>query len=382
MMPFRYMFLGFLMLVAISPAVGEELQNLSEDVYPEFEYLFSLSQSDDDFQPDQVANLIDLVQTMPAGSSRKLATRKGASGAFHSFSVKGDLGRILDYSYNPDLPVYVTMPSSLSGQKWLTPETNGELQRLPRAVDSTAGIHFLRGKDSEAITPDTNTGGYYSYNQDRLVMLFPRETGPVLISASIQSDVSSVGKKGCVVGNDKDWNYLYSDETGLNKGGMGWVSSYMYKAHSVIIYVADSEKQVVHIGSFKWLDAGWAKINMVKSSHILNGIKRFASDFKTVLEAPGLPTAQDLAEKYRTLLQSDEVELRQSASVYLQALVDEGSKGVLSNPFKKLLSSGQYLEEMSRGEMVKVLLLDYIKKNIGKESLVSLSFPQEQKEKG
>jgi hypothetical protein len=72
------------------------------------------------------------------------------------------------------------------------------------------------------------------------VTVLPGPTGPVLISVSSQNDLSEVGKKGCIVGDDKNWNYLYSNETGLNKTGMGWVDSYMYYAHSVLIYVGDS----------------------------------------------------------------------------------------------------------------------------------------------
>jgi len=381
-MPFRYFFVLFLIMGTVSSTSAEDLQIVPEPLYPELEYLFALTHSEDDFQPHQVASLVDFVRTVTLGSSSKLTTRNGISGAFFSFSVKGDLGHILDYSYNPDIPAYVTMPSSLSEHKWLTPQTGGELQSLPRTVEATNAIHLLRGKDSEVITPDTNTGGYYGYNQDRLVVMMPGPTGPVLLSLSIQAGVSNVGKKGCLAGDDMDWNYLYSGQTGLNKAGMGWVSSYMYNSHSAIIYVADSEKNVVHIGSFKWLDAGWAKMNFVKSSHILNGIKRFASDFKSVLEAPGLPEPQALAGKYNTLLQSDEEELRKNVSVYLQALVDANSAGVQSKPFKKLLSSGKYLKKMSREEMVKILILEYIKESIGKESLVGLTSTHEQKNKG
>ena len=112
---------------------------------------------------------------------------------------------------------------------------------------------------------------------------------------------------------------------------------------------------------------------MVKSSHILTGIKRFADDFKMVLEAPGLPAPLLLADKHRKLLQSSEQDLRRMVSPYLQALKDSGASKVNANPFKKLLASGQYLEQMSRQELAKVLLLEYVKKSIGKEPLVRIA---------
>ena len=193
------------------------------------------------------------------------------------------------------------MPSSLRQHEWLTPQVLEPLRDLPRQVKSDGDIRLVRGRDREVITPDTNTGGYYVYDQDRIVTILPGPIGPVLISVSSQNELSEVGKKGCIVGNDKDWNYLYSQETGLNTFGMGWVESYMYYAHSVLVYVADSSSNVLHVGSFKWLNGGWAKMNMVNSNHILNGIKRFAADFKTVLEAPGLPEPLVLENKYREL---------------------------------------------------------------------------------
>ena len=147
----------------------------------------------------------------------------------------------------------------------------------------------------------------------------------------------------------------------------------MYHAHSVLVYVFDSSAGMIRVGSFKWLNAGWSKINMVKSSHILTGIKRFAADFKTVLEAPGLPEPLLLADTHRKLLQSSEQDLRQMVSPYLQALKDSGASEVNANPFKSLLASGEYLEQMSREELVKVLLLEYVKESIGKEPLIRLA---------
>ncbi|MCP4340475.1 MAG: hypothetical protein GY799_16695 [Desulfobulbaceae bacterium] len=349
--------------------MGQTEQKVPDQVYPDLEYVLSLVQSSADLEPEQLSELIKFVSSMPAESGMKLKERKGASGAFYAFTVRGDFADVLDYVYNPDIPLYVTMPSSLRQHEWLTPEVTEALVELPRLVESADDIRLLRGRDREVITPDTNTGGYYKYNQERVVTVLPGPAGPVLISVSSQNDLSEVGKKGCIVGDDKDWNYLYSNETGLNKTGMGWVDSYMYYAHSVLIYVVDSSSREIRMGSFKWLNAGWATMNMVKSSHILKGIKRFASDFKAVIEAPGLPSAPVLADKYRELQQTSEESLQQMVSAYLEALTNDDASGLDSSFFKRLISSGKYLKQMSNEELVKVLLLEYVKGSIGKKSL-------------
>jgi len=364
-MLFRY-FLTVMLMVGTANSVQGQQQTVPEQVYSDLEYIISLSHNEENFNPGQLTGLINFVHSTPSETSLVLKKRREAEGAFHAFSIQGDLETVLDYAYNPDIPIYVTMPSSLRKQEWLTPQITDSLRNLPRNAESAADIRLLRGREREAITPNTNTGGYYVYNQNRIVSTLPGPTGPVLISVSSQTDLSEVGKKGCVVGDDKDWNYLYSGEKGLNKTGLGWINSYMYYADSVLIFVADSSSNTVHVGSFKWLNAGWAKINMVKSSHILDGIKRFATAFKTVLEAPGLPTVPLLAGKYRELMQASTQSLHQMVLPYLQDLANSGDSALNSNPFKKLLSSGKYLQQMGHEEMVRVILLEYIKEHIGK----------------
>ncbi len=381
-MAFRFI-LAVMLLMMTSPSYGAEAlevndnQNIKEQpnipnpVYSALDHLLSLSQSKVELDKTQLSGLIDFVGTIPQDSSITLNKRDGASGAFHAFSIKGSLPQIIDYAYNPGIPSYVTMPSSVQDHEWLTKDVVAALKKLPNTIESSSDVVLLRGKEKEAITPDTNTGGYYLYSQDRIVMILPGPKGAVLISATSQTDTSEVGKKGCVVGEDKDWNYLYSGEKGINKMGLGWVDSYMYYAYSVIVYVEDADANVVNVGSFKWLNAGWAKINMVKSSHILDGIKRFSSDFKAVLESPGLPETEVLESKYSELQQSSEEELRQQVVPYLQALNDSDAIKTCPSSFRNMVTSGEYLQQMSREEMVRVILLEYVKENIGKDTLIS-----------
>ena len=163
--------------------------------------------------------------------------------------------------------------------------------------------------------------------------------------------------------------------TGLSKTGLGWVDSYMYNAQSIIVFVTDSASGTVRVGSFKWLNAGWAKVNMVKQSHIINGIKRFTADFKAVLESSRLPEPQELAAMYRELASGSAETLRQMVAPYLDAISESGA---LSSPFKKLLASGQYLQNMSRQEMVKVLLKEYLKQQLGRDSLIRVARADQQ----
>lgn len=375
-MPLAYIFAALLLLGTSTTAYSEETATVPESVYPGLEYVLSLTQSSAKLDPEKLSGLIRFVGSMPSGSGMNLKERQGASGAFYAFSVQSEFRQVLDYVYNPDIPLYVTMPSSLRQHEWLTPQMINPLRNLPRHIQSVDDIRLLRGRDREIVSPDTNTGGYYIYEQDRIVTVLPGPTGPVLISVSNQKDSSEIGRKGCIVGDDKNWNYLYSQEQGLNTFGLGWVESYMYSAQSILVYVTDFSTNKIHMGSFKWLNAGWAKMNMVNSGHILKGIKRFASDFKAVMEAPGLPDSVVLEATYRKLQQSSIQQLRQMVSPYFQALIHSGAAELQANPFKTLLSSGTYLQQMNQEQLIQVLLLEYVKDWIGKKPMIHLASQQ------
>lgn len=343
---------------------GENGPPIPEPIYSELEYMLSLTKSGDPFDQTKVTGLVDFIATMPPATSSSLTKRSHVEGAFHSFTIDRRFPDLLGYVYNPDIPNYFTRPSSLQTHEWMTPEIENRLRRLVNEVDTLQDTIFLRGQEHETITPDTNTGSYYSYRQNRVVVLMPGPTGPVMISATVQDEKSEVGKRGCIVGDDKNWNYLYSQKTGLNKIGLGWVDAYMYKGSSVMVYVTDTSTGRIRAGLFKWLNAGWSKINMVKSHHILGGIKRFAADLKAVLEAPDLPDIEDVSYKFQELKAKDEEELRRLVSPYLELIVSSGDTGTCPSSFIDSVASGKYLEQMNSEEIIRILMLNYLKNHI------------------
>lgn len=364
--------LAALILGFAAPLRAQTLQSVPESLYPGLEYLLTVPKGGSDLVPEKIAEIVSFVASTPQNVSMTMRDRDKASGGFHAFTVRSGLERIAEYAYNPDIPVFVTMPSSVREQEWLSPATRKGLKDLSGALGQ-GGSFLLRGAEREIITPDANTGGYYAYNQDRALAVFPGPTGPVLVSVACQTEPSDIGRKGFVVGDDSDWNYLYSGEKGLTKTGLGWVDSYMYNAHSVLVFVSDTGAGVVKVGSFKWLNAGWAKVNMVKQSHIVNGIKRFASDFKAVLESPRLPQAQELASMYANLQGSSPESLRTMVGPYLEAIAGGPASSSLAGPFKKLLASGDYLRDMSREEMVKIVLKEFLKQRLGRPALIQVA---------
>jgi len=343
---------------------SDETLQLPESIYPQLEYMLTMLEPEMQFDPDQITDLVTFVSVIPGQASATLQERNHAAGAFFTFTINRSFQDLLGYAYNPDIPNYFTKPSSLQSHQWMTPEIEEHMRRLTADMDALSEPLVLRGRERETITPDTNTGSYYSYNQNRVVVLMPGPSGPVMISATTQDEQSDVGKRGCIVGDDNQWNYLYSQKTGLNKTGLGWVDAYMYKAYSVMVYVTDAETKTISAASFKWLNAGWSKLNMVKSYHILAGIERFAADLKSVLESPDLPEIGEVAGKYQELKGKDEQELRQMIVPYLEQISSSEDSGTCPSSFISSVESGQYLEQMSSQEIIRILMLAYLKRHI------------------
>jgi hypothetical protein len=354
----------FSVLAVTLPGFSNDQVSVPEQIYPQLDHMLSLVDPETEFDQEKISGLLTFVADAPAQTSAILQERNHAAGAFFAFTIERTFQDLIGYAYNPDIPHYFTMPSSLQNHEWMTPETEEHLRRLANDITTLTDSLVLRGRERETITPDTNTGSYYSYTQDRVVVLMPGPRGPVMISATAQGERSDVGKRGCIVGNDTDWNYLYSQKTGLNKTGLGWVDSYMYKAYSVMVYVSDEENQTISAGSFKWLNAGWSRLNMVKSHHILAGIERFAADLKSVLESPDLPRIEKVADKYQQLKEKNDQELRRMVAPYLEKISSSEDRGTCPSSFISSVESGKYLEQMSNQELIRILMLRYLKNHI------------------
>ena len=354
-----------MLLSAAVSSFSQNEQQISDQVYEDLEYLSSLFGSDKELDQSQLTSLIEFVDTMPADTSLVLKARNEMQGVFHVFHINSSFQDLLGYVFNPDVPPYVTKPSSLQSQHMLTPEFIAELRRLINKVEAAPSTVVLRGEENETITPDANTGSYFTYTQGKLFALLPRPSSPVLVSATLQDEISEVGRRGCIVGNDGNWDYLYSEKTGLNTLGLGWVHSYMYGAYSVMLYIPDPETGTIKSAIFKWLNAGWQKINMVKAHHIRGGIERFAAAMKSVLESPNLPEINEIVGKYQELQQKDEEELRRLVAPYLESIGSVEDAGSCPSHFISSVASGEYLQQMESEEIIRILLLEYIKTHIG-----------------
>lgn len=318
-----------------------------------------------------VATLVDHVLGTKQATQYALPKTQGCSGAFFEFDTRVSFPRFLEYSYNPFIPAAVSRPSSLRYSIWVGPK--GGVQVLPaswKPIPAAGSPVIVRGVQREADSPDLHTGVYHEYDLKRLLVFVNHRGHQALISVSKQINTSKVGKKGFTLGDDSNWSYYYSDEPGTTKRGVGWAKSYIYDYFSVGVYVEPVPGQpMVRSAVFQWLRAGWSGLNFVRPNHILNGMRRFAQGFATVLESPRLPASNQIVSAYQSLIQLPTVDLLERYTLYQQALRSSAirlGKSCSSDPIDQ-----KTFAHLSKEQMAEELMVDYIRVALGKRSAMA-----------
>jgi hypothetical protein len=345
---------------------------IPEALNPAFEHLMTLTGPDGDqeFRPEIVDELFNFV--IAQKEEGRLYYADGAfeaTSAYHELIFDKELVDIIKFSYNPELPSFLMNPSSVRLSYW--PEYGVGGQDPPKLWDNIDRLDspiIVKGREVIENTPDIHTGSYFRYELDRTLILMKYNGNNVLISLSKQTGVSDVGKRGVVLGADTDWTYLYSDKKGLNKPGLGWVRSYMYDSFSIIVYYeTQGEEKQVKCGVFKWLDAGWNKINMVKKHHIYKGLQRFGQAYKLIIENPSLPDVSVVTGYFSKIKAMEMEELQQLNRSYLKSVREKyADDPSLSSKWVADLLKDEQVEKMDRYELSSVLMLEYFKNVLGK----------------
>lgn len=346
-------------------------------LYPSFKHLISLTGPDKggEFRSTDVNEILEFVMA-PKKTGARYHTQGlfDAASAYYEFIFEKDLAHVLELSYNPKMPSHLMGPSSMRLSYWS--QFGDRRQQMPNLSELLGDLEkpvIVTGREVVENTPDENTGAYYRYNLDRTLILMKHNGNNVLISLSKQVGASDVGKKGVVLGDDSDWNYLYSDKKGLTKKGLGWVRSYMYDSASIVVYYeTKGATPQVKYGAFKWLNAGWQLINMVKTHHIHKGLLRYSQAYKSIIENPNLEDSSILADTFAGINGMPVEELQQRYLDFLKAMREKYAENPLLRKkwIAGLLNDGQ-IEKMDPREIRAALMLDSFKRLLGKDCLLS-----------
>ena len=372
--------IAFSTIAAAADMSGKDVP-IPESINPGLNYLLSLAESvpAKQFDSGTIEEVIHFV--LSSKNKNELyfpGNRTNIASAYHEFDIRNNLKHILEIGFNPNIPPFILSPSSIrlaywteiNGKKQPPPDMSSMLTRLDQPI-------IVSGVEHEEITPDLNTGAYYGYDLNRTLILLKYQGRPALISVSKQKNVSDIGKKGVVLGKDGNWDYFYSGQNGLNKPGLGWVSSYMYDSYTISLFIEQEGAQpTVHCGIFKWLRAGWADINMVQNQHIYRGLQRYTGTVKEVLEYPDLPEPDKMARIFSMIQTFSAEELRDKVKNYITLLTKK--YGNDSDSGGKLLADSihddSYLSQLSPYQMQSVLVVEYMKFLLGKNSIQDVAY--------
>ncbi len=359
-----------------APVSGSEMlteTQVPESLSPGLIYLLDLADPSkhQSFQPAKIKKLLEFVQKPKATDALYYAdTKLGSPSAYLDFDIRQHFDHILKYSFNPNFPSYLMAPSSTRLSHWS--QVQGSDDRMPvlwDTVDNLEAPVIVKGLETIENTPDVFSGAYYRYQLHRTLILFKDNNRKVLISISKQTGSSDVGKKGYVLGLDDNWDYFYSGKPGLTIPGLGWVKSRMYDSYGINIYTEmDPAEPLLRCGVFRWIQAGWSKINVVKKHHIHNGIKRFAKSYKEIIEHPDLPSIDALATMYSNIKALPEAELKEKITTYLTIL--ENHYGHDYRPPRRwsprIFKDKKPWFQMSTEAMHAVLMVEFMKHSMGK----------------
>jgi len=300
---------------------------LSKELNESLIYLLSYAdhswQTPVDFNPHRIENVVDFVLAPKADTVRYQPDKiRGTPSAFIEAKISVSLRHILNLAYNPHVPSVLTSPSSIRMAQWR--QINGRPQPLPELknmLDNLQTPVILSGIEYMENTPDTFSGAYYDYELDRTIILYRQADRTTFISIAAQKGISNVGKKGIILGADQNWDFLYTGQPGTNLTGLNWAKTYMYDSFSVTVYCeTDAKDPMVKIALFKWVRAGWADINLVRTDNIYSGLERFIQSYKQILESPNLTDVAALERTCGHIEQLPTDRLRQMTRAYFKNL--------------------------------------------------------------
>jgi hypothetical protein len=151
----------------------------------------------------------------------------------------------------------------------------------------------------------------------------------------------------------------------------------MYDSYAVVIYrELQTHPRTVRFGVFKWVRAGWAGINLVRSEHIYDGMLRFGYAFKEIIEDPQIVDAGHIEQTCNSIRHLSDKELRVIVQAYLERLENRcTAEGVLSTrEIEEFFTQGKYLRSLDRYEMEAIVALEFIKQMLGKSQETKLTY--------
>jgi len=303
--------------------------------------------------------------------------REYGTGAFYRSAINVPMKELLEYCYNPLIPGEALYPSSIRSSIHF-PESQIIMEnvKLWEKLDQISAQNkpiVYSGREFIEITPDTFSNCYYSYSTDSIYILTNIDSRNVLVSISKQTGKSNVGKVGAIIGNDNNWNYLYSDKVGSNISFARWTKTFMYNSAIVKFYYPSKyDASITNIAFFKYLDAGWSNLNLIQKKHIYSGSLRSINSLKEIMQSPLRPSVAELISKSIELSKLNKNELLDKLQPYSTKLALLGTKSPkkINKIFTEILINQNYVNNLKNEYLRSELIKQFMKNSLQKTSIL------------
>lgn len=277
--------IGMILLTASLGAYGSEaapvssaqnildaMQPFPEEAKASLDALFTFTAApQSSFSPCTVKPLVDFVSKVcVADSGWEMPKRDGAAGSAYIVKVKVPLPQYLALNFHPGIPDYAVFPAALRYSACLNSNA------MQRAYDCIATgpsgtLQYVTAQMTglEEITPNPESGCYFSYTNSRVFLRCKVEGQDVLFSCANTLSPSTFSNRGVPVGPLEQALFYYSEKPGLNLTGMTWMLSQIRCSTTLSLYIALNSNETA-VATFAWLNAGWKGLNVTRAPHILN----------------------------------------------------------------------------------------------------------------
>jgi len=275
------------------------------------------AESNTTFSPDRTDPLVKFVRdACTTDSGWELPKRNDAAGSAYIVKIKVPLQQYLTINFHPGIPDYAVFPACLRYSAGLN---SNEMARAYACIANgpTGTQTYATGRMTgfEEITPNPESGGYFSYTNARTFLRCHVAGQEVLFSCSETTGPSTMSNRGVLVGSLEQALFYYSGQPGLNLTGMKWMLSQINHSTTLSVYIALNSNETA-VATFAWLDAGWNGINVTRACHILNSQRNTLDFSRRIAENPGI-TAPLLASLISTVDKMTEAAVNAEYEKYL-----------------------------------------------------------------
>ena len=221
----------------------------------------------------------------------------------------------------------------------------------------------------ESITPNIQSGAYYSYTNLRAITRANINGIEMLVSISDMIAPSDFSMRGAPVGPVEDGLFYYSQRPGLNLPGVSWAKSQMYLSSTLVVYLETPEKNTA-VAMVSWQRAGWKGMNIIKSHHIYSVLQDTLSAFNSVFGNKNvtLKNIHYILNKVNKMNAKNKNNLYSKYRAYVMKWLDIKPKGL--NPFRKSVLAKVFndksLDNMKNDFIDILIVQEYVRELIGK----------------